>query len=378
MTQTYLKTPLMTLALAAACLCARAQENVSYICVEAETGLVLSEHNADLPRPPASMVKMALMLMVAEGLEQGEWTLETPVNVSKYAESMGGTQVFLKHGEVFPLDKMMQAVAVASANDAALAVAEELWGSKEAYLEAVNARVLELGMSESKFYSVHGLPPEPGDPFDRTTARDMALLARHCIARPVIMGWVGLQEIQFRPGDAAKTNTNKLLTRMVGCDGLKTGYIRAAGFCLTSTAVRDGIRLVGVVMGHGNNEARFAAAEELLEGIFPDMSRRQLLALGQEVDPPVRIRNSAEGSLRLVAGDDIWLAMREQDRERLEIVSVHPARLRTPLDAGAVAGEAVVRIGDQTLATVPLVTPKPVPAPGWRWKLGQSAMRAVN
>ena len=224
-------------------------EIVSTICVEAETGMVLAEENAAIVRPPASMIKMIQMLLVTEGLYKNSWTLETPIHVSLHAQKMGGTQVYLEAGETWTLGELMPAIAVASANDAAMAVAEGLWGSEEKYLEAVNARAKELGMASTEFHSVHGLPPDAGEEPDGTTARDMATLGRACVAYPYIMRLVGAKELQFRPEEAIKHNTNKLLWRMEDCDGIKTGYIRASGFCVTATAQRDGIRLIGVVMG---------------------------------------------------------------------------------------------------------------------------------
>lgn len=243
-------------------------EGVSAICVEAESGRVLFEKDADVARPPASMVKLIQMLLVCEGLRHGEWTLDTPVRVTRNAERMGGTQVFLKAGEAHELGDLMKAVAVASANDAAMAVAEGLWGSKEAYLERANERMRQLGMTNTTFRSVHGLPPEKGELPDATTARDMALLARACVREPLIREWTSMQELVFRPGQATQYNTNKLLWRMADCDGLKTGYIRAAGYCVTGTAQRDGARLIVVVMGHPNNNGRFALARDLLETGF--------------------------------------------------------------------------------------------------------------
>lgn len=241
---------------------------VSALCIEAGTGRVLAEENADLRRPPASMVKMMQMLLVSEGLRSGRWTSDTPITATGHARRMGGTQVFLREGEVRTLGELMQAVAVASANDAAMAVAEGLWGSEEVYLAEVNERARNLGMNDSEFHSVHGLPPDRGEEPDRTTARDMALLARRCVRDPQILAWTRQTKVRFRPGEPYYPSTNKLLEGMDDCDGLKTGYIRAAGFCITATAEREGLRLIAVVMGHRNSKGRFRLAEKLLEEGF--------------------------------------------------------------------------------------------------------------
>lgn len=245
-----------------------AEQPMSLVCIEAESGRVLHEEGATIVRPPASMVKMMLMLCVAEGIESGGWVADTPIVVSKLAQSMGGTQLFLAAGEVWPLDQLMQGVAVASANDAALAVAEGLWGSKADYLQAANERAATLGMADTVIRSVHGLPPDPGDLPDETTAHDMATLARACAQSPRILAWTARQRFRFRPGGNEVYSTNKLLGRVDGCDGLKTGYIRAAGYCITATAERDGVRLVCVVMGAPRLQDRFDQAEALLAAGF--------------------------------------------------------------------------------------------------------------
>ena len=348
---------------------------VSSICIEADSGLVLSESNADLPRPAASMVKMVLMLLVAEGLEEGRWTLETPVEASGDAAGMGGAQVYLKEGEVHPLGELMRAVAVASANDAAYAVAEGLWGSVERYLACANERALGLGMIDSKFHSPHGLPPDEGSEHDRTTARDMAILAQWCVRNPHVMDWVGRKEVQFRPEEAVKSSTNKLLWRMPDCDGLKTGFTRAAGFCVAATAKRGGIRLIAVVMGHESKYGRFNLAEELMDQGYRSVRRYQVLARGQAVDPAVPVANCAEESIRLVAGRDLWVTVRQEDQADVEVVARHPACLRAPLKEADVVGEAQVRVAGHVLGRVPLLAPKDLSEAGWRWKMERSAMR---
>ncbi|MFA6243304.1 MAG: serine hydrolase, partial [Candidatus Hydrogenedentales bacterium] len=236
----------------------------NYIIRVADTGLVVGERNADEAHAPASMVKLMLMLLVTEGLDAGTWTLETPITISAGAANVGGTQVELKAKESWTLDQLMTAVAVASANNAATAVAEGLWGSVDKYLEAANARAKELGMRGTEYHSVHGLPPGKGELSDVTTARDMTVLAEECIKKPQIMTWVGVREFSLRPEEAPKSNTNKLLFSLEGCDGLKTGFTRAAGYCLTATAVRNGVRLVVVVMGCERLSQRFEVAQYLL------------------------------------------------------------------------------------------------------------------
>ncbi|MBX7254961.1 MAG: D-alanyl-D-alanine carboxypeptidase [Candidatus Hydrogenedentes bacterium] len=346
----------------------------NYIMMVADTGLVVDEYNADEPHAPASMVKLMLMLLVTEGLESNKWTLETPIKISTDAANVGGTQVELRPNETWSLDQLMTAVAVASANNAATAVAEGLWGSIDKYLEAANARAKELGMNSTEYHSVHGLPPDKGQLSDLTTARDMAHLAEACITKAQIMTWVGVKEFSLRPEEAPKPNTNKLLFSLEGCDGLKTGYTRAAGFCLTATAVRNGVRLITVVMGCPVLSQRFEVARVLLDQGFSTVRRERIIAKGDLIEPAVPVGNAKIDSLQLAAGEDVWVIAKETDLKQVKLVAEHPERLVAPLDAGAVAGTVKVELAGKPIGESPLLVPSTVEEPGWRWKLTHSVL----
>jgi D-alanyl-D-alanine carboxypeptidase (penicillin-binding protein 5/6) len=346
----------------------------SFICVEAETGMVLFEHNADAQRAPASMVKMIQMLMVSEQLRGDRWTPESVIPVSRHAQLMGGTQVYLEAGESWPLGHLLTAVSVASANDAAMAIAEGVWGSEEGYLKAMNAQAKAWGMSNSTFTSVHGLPPDKGELPDRTTARDMATLARHCVTDPLVMKLAGTKEFNFRDTDATKYNTNKMLLRMEDCDGIKTGFTRAAGFCVSATAQRNDIRLITVVMGCDNKNERFAFAESLLDRGFAALKRRRLLRAGDLLAKEVSVQNCETESVQLKVTEDLWAVEKRADAAPLDYELDMPQRLRAPLTEGQVVGKVRVVRGDTTLGTVPVVVPANLPVAGWKWKLRQSLL----
>lgn len=346
--------------------------DVSSICIEAGTGLVIMEENADKARPPASMVKMMQMLLVSEGLRAGRWTLDTPIKVSAKAEAMGGTQVELKENEEFPLGQMMQAVAVCSANDAAMAVAEALWGDEKTYLETVNERAAELGMKNTKFSSVHGLPPDPGEEIDVTTAREMARLAQFCVLDPIILQWTSQKELAFRPTDPVKKNTNQLLEIMPDCDGLKTGFIRSAGFCLTATAVRDGIRLISVVMGMTSNSNRFVESQKVLDTAFGQVTKKRVVAKGAPVGEPVPVANCETRTVSLTAADDLWVVVKHDDADKLKVAPKYPALIHAPLTAGAPVGEVNVELAGKLLGTVALTAPVTLKEADLRWKLMNS------
>lgn len=344
---------------------------LSTICIEAQSGLILTQSNAGLVRPPASMVKMMLMYLVAEGLEQGAWRLDTPITISTLAQSIGGTRLAVKAGDVWTLGDLMLGVAVASANDGAMAVAEGLWGSKDAYLQAANARARELGLVQTVIRSVHGLPPDPGELPDETTARDMAVLAQWCVLSPQVMEWVSRQQ-WTPPGESSpRQNTNKLLTQLEGCDGLKTGYIRAAGFCLTATVLRDDVRLIAVVMGCGSNAERFAATQAVLDTAYANIERVHAVAQGAEL-APVAVDNCETPNVPLRAAQDVWVVVPRGERDRIELRVEAPERIAPPVAAGRELGYARIYLDDRPLGRTALVAPVDLQPAGWKWKLRQS------
>lgn len=348
---------------------------ISSITVEADTGLILHEENVDTVRPPASMVKIMKMFMVSEGIRDGRWNLDTEIPVSAHAAGMWGSRIYLREGEVHSLAKMMEAIAVASANDASVAVAEALWGSVDAYLEAATKRARELGMKNTTYRTANGLPPDDGVSFDETTARDMAILARHCVRDPRIMAWAGMKSVQFRPSGPVRSSTNQLLRRMEGCDGLKTGFINAAGYCITATAVRDGIRLITVVMGSSNRNARFDLAENLLDAGFDQMTRYRVVAGGVALGDYVEVNNCEIDQLRLVAKEDLWVTLPKENMDQLELTAVYPEYLNAPIVAGTVVGEVRVTMEDRIVATTPLTVPDDLEAKGWYLVLANGEAR---
>jgi D-alanyl-D-alanine carboxypeptidase (penicillin-binding protein 5/6) len=344
---------------------AQARPEISYLCVEADTGFVIAESNAGVQRPPASMVKLMLMLLVTEGLDTGVWQPETPITVSALAAAMGGSQVFLEAGEVWTLDHLMHAVSIASGNDAALAVAEGLYGSVEAYLAIANKRALELGMVDTVYNSAHGLPPSEGRDHDLTTARDMAILAREAVKHPRIFAWAGVREFQFKPGRAKQYNTNKLLWRMEECDGLKTGFTNAAGFCLTATAARNGLRVVTVVMGAPTVNERFRIAQELMEHALSTMKRATLLRAGDPVGSPMQVPFALGGAAEFAAAAPLSLLATAEDIPRIELALVLHESLLPPLAPNTVVGEVWAELDGRRLARAPVMVAERVELDMW-------------
>jgi D-alanyl-D-alanine carboxypeptidase (penicillin-binding protein 5/6) len=241
----------------------------AYAVADASDGKVLEGQNLQLRWPQASLTKLMLAAVVVEKIEQGGLSLDDRVTVSKKAESMGGSQVFLKAGEVFSLDELMQAALVESANDAAYAVAEHVAGSSDEFVQLMNRKAQALGMTNTEFYCVHGLPPSRGGGENVTSCSDMILLAREALQHPQIMAWTSIERTTFRNGLLVITNTNKLVGRLPGVDGLKTGYTRKAGFNIVATAKDGDRRLIVVVLGSPASRIRDAfASAKLIEHLL--------------------------------------------------------------------------------------------------------------
>ena len=258
------------------CLCAQAIETrsndpyYSAVILEAGSGRVLWEDHAGAEAYPASMTKLMNVFVVLDDIAAGKILIDEPVQIDRATAQIGGRQVWLREGEIFPLEELMYATLIHSANDAATALAIRVSGSKAAHAERMNAKAREIGLTSSFFHNVHGLPPGPGQLPDVSTALDMAKLADALLkAHPEILKYTSQSFRDFREGTPVRlTSSNKLLRNVEGCDGLKTGYFRDGGFSITATAERNGVRIIAVVMGCKSADTRNQWAERLLERGF--------------------------------------------------------------------------------------------------------------
>ncbi|CAM2775900.1 D-alanyl-D-alanine carboxypeptidase family protein [Rariglobus hedericola] len=226
-----------------------------YISIDAATGQTLAEENADVVTPPASMTKLMTFAVVYDKLQSGSLTLDTVVQITPDDAGMGGTQVFLDPSEAFPVEDLIHALMIQSANDAAHALARFSAGSVEAFVELMNAKARSLGMTNTTFRSPHGLPPSSRltADGDLTTPRDFAILCRYLVQKTDVLKYSSVKERDFGSarvkGPMHMINHNKLLGQIQGVDGLKTGYTKSAGYCLSATALRNGHRVIIVIMG---------------------------------------------------------------------------------------------------------------------------------
>ena len=231
------------------------QAYAGFIVTEAATGRVLFEENADVSNPPASMAKLMTFAVLLDKLAGGAITLQTPVRITVADSRMGGTQVFLDPRETFPVEELIYAMMIQSANDAAHALARAAGGSVEAFVVLMNAKARELGMTHTTFCSPHGLPPASRRIVDGdlTTPRDFAVLCRYLVRNTDVLKYTSIRTRDFgmgrKDGPQHMINHNNLLGKVTGVDGLKTGYTEGAGYCLSATAERNGRRVIAIIMG---------------------------------------------------------------------------------------------------------------------------------
>jgi D-alanyl-D-alanine carboxypeptidase len=232
------------------------------ILINATSGRVLWSKNARTPREIASMTKVMTAVLALEAIARKALSLQHDVHVSRNAALIGGSQVYLKHGETFSLAEMLKALMIVSANDAAYAIAESVAGSERAFVQKMNARAKQLGMQQTRYYNPHGLPGRAGN--NVSSALDMALLAREALKHRVLIQWASTWTDTFRNGTFALVNHNRLVQNTRGVDGLKTGYYSRAGFSATVTAMRNGQRMIAVVIGVKHKRVR----DDFLKALF--------------------------------------------------------------------------------------------------------------
>ncbi|MBI3884332.1 MAG: D-alanyl-D-alanine carboxypeptidase [Opitutae bacterium] len=279
------------------------------IVTDAETGHVLFEDNADVVSPPASMTKLMTFAVLHDQLASGALKLDTPVTVTAADSKIGGTQVWLKEKEVFPVEELLYAMMIQSANDAAYALARTAAGSAEAFVELMNAKARALGLAHTEFRTPHGLPPANRHRADGdlTTPRDFAVLCRYLLRETDVTKYTSIRTRPFGAGVRAAPvemrNHNHLLGKVAGLDGLKTGFTNGAGFCLAATVERHGRRLIVVTMGSAASKTRDFKVAELIERGFAALPAMPTITTAGPGVAPASVQNAARRALAPVAPD---------------------------------------------------------------------------
>ena len=328
--------------------------------LEAESGTVLFAHHPDRKRSPASTQKLVLELVVLELVKAGKISLEDSVFVSRRAARTGGSQVFLKRGEVFTLRELMEAAAIASANDACVAIAEHVSGSTSGFVKLMNDRAQSLGMHNTRVVNVHGLDNTPRGKGNASTAHDLSKIARELIlGHPEALKWSSTRRKPFRNGKFTLRATNKLLGRFQGLDGLKTGYTRRAGSCLVSTAMPRDMRLISVILGAPSTRVRDRETRRLLSWGFNNFSRVPLVETGERMGKVV-LDWGIEPEVGVLAQDTIVAVLTPEQEKRLVRHLELPEELPAPVVAGTELGKLRVSLGDSLLAVVPIHAEKSI------------------
>lgn len=336
-------------------------DGAAYVLMEADSGQVLASDNADVKRFPASTTKIMTLVLALEAVERGDAALDDTVSTSEYAASMGGSQVYLYPGEQRTLDEMLVAVAVGSGNDASVAVAEHIGGSVGNFVEMMNKRAAELGMSGTHYTNPHGLH----DPEHYTTAGDMAKLAHYAVGVPHLLEYTGIYEYQFRgePKPLVLWNTNRLLKWYEGTDGLKTGYTSEAGRNLVATAKRGDLRLISVVLGVGPQHGHFTESMKLLNHGFNNYSYQLVYPAGEHICTVPVEKGQAE-SVPVRVDEAVGMLSGSGSTADFSTEVVVESWPQAPVAAGSQLGELQVLQDGQVVRSVPLLATEDVPKIG--------------
>lgn len=341
----------------------------SYILIEASTGQIICEQEADAEKSPASITKIMTLLIIFDHLKSGRIHLDDQIMTSAYAKSMGGSQVFLEEGEVQTLETLIKCIAVASGNDACVAVAEYIAGSESEFVKLMNQRAEELRMDHTHFEDSCGLSDSDTH---YTSARDVAIMSRELITKyPEVLDYtqIWMEDISHvtRQGTSTFTlsSTNKLLKQYEWATGLKTGSTNKAKYCLSATANKDGIELIAVVMAAPDNKVRFQDAMSLLNygysvsNIYVDENKDAL--------PAQVIKGGVDDTVNLsYAGEFRYLDTKGNNLTEIEKTISLPAQIEAPIEEGQAIGEAVYQLGGQRIGSISIVAAKAVDKAGYK------------
>lgn len=328
----------------------------SAIVIEKDTGKVLLQKDANEELPPASMTKIMTLLLIFKALDNHDISLNDKVKVSEHAASMGGSQVYLEPGEEMTVNDMLKAIAIGSANDASMAMAEYIAGSEGDFVKKMNDEAKSLGLKHTHFSNPTGLPAEN----HYSTAADMATMAKALLQYPDVLKYTSTYESYLRENTDNKfwlVNTNKLLKAYPGVDGLKTGFTQEAKYCLTATAKRDGMRVIAVVMGAPTSKDRNRQVSQLLSYAFANYKTKPIVAQGKMVKE-VPISKSEKGMVPIVTQQPVVVLLKKGGKQPstkiVTKIDVNPS-LKAPIKKGTVVGQYVVTDGSHVLSKTPLI-----------------------
>ena len=328
-------------------------EAKSALLMDVATGTILFEQNSHEPLAPASVTKVMTMLLIMEAIDSSKISWGDSVTTSEAAAAKGGSQVFLKVGESMTVEDMIKSIAVSSANDCACAMAEHLAGSEAAFVETMNARAKELGMNDTNFVNCTGLDDGEDAANHRTSAHDIALMSRELLKNhPDITKFTTIWMDSIRNGEFGLSNTNKMVRFYSGCTGLKTGFTRGAGYCLSASAEREGLQLIAVVMGCETTQKRFAACKSMLDYGFANYALIQP-ELPENATVPVKL--GITDSVKAVPASDGQMLIDKGQKSAVTTEVVLDEEVTAPVSQGQRLGAMTIKAGEQILAEIPMV-----------------------
>ena len=308
----------------------------SAIIIEPTTGKIIFEKNSNERLEPASMTKIMTLLLTFEAIDNGRVSLDDMVNISKRAEDMGGSQMFLEAGSNIRLEEIIKGVSIASANDGAIALAEFIGGSVENFVDMMNKKVEDLGLSNTHFANPHGLHADN----HYSSAYDMAIMASNLISHEKVLNYTSIYEDYFNKPDGSRTwlvNTNKLVRFLEGVDGLKTGYTSEAGYCLTATAKKGNVRYITVVMGEPSSDIRSSETANMLNYAFNSFKLNTILDKSQELGT-IYIDKSKQKTAKIVVENPVTeLISKEKDIPNYTY-NLKVEKITVPIKAGTKVG----------------------------------------
>ena len=343
----------------------------SVILMEATTGKVLYESNADERLPPASVTKVMTLLLVMEAVAEGRVKLDDMVQVSEYASSMGGSQVYLSPGEEMKAEDLLKSVIIASANDAAVALAEYVAGSEEAFVEQMNERAASLGMVNTHFQNTNGLDDTTTEHY--TSARDIAIMSAELLKYPKILEYSSTWMDSIRDGAFGLTNTNRLVRFYSGTTGLKTGSTSKAGFCISATAKRGNLHLIAVIMASPTRDIRNECAKKLLDYGFANYCLVERRPAGLA---PVPVTGGVTNICGIAADPFSAVLGKGADKDITEKLILADT-LAAPVEKGRVVGRIEYLSGDEVIGTSEIRTVEAVERIGFFGLLGKMISKFI-
>ncbi len=330
----------------------------SALLMDAGSGKVIYEKNAHDRLPPASVTKIMTMLLAMEAIESKKISLEDKVIISDRASSMGGSQLYLEPGEEKTVEQLLKGVAVASANDGAVALGEYIAGNEELFVKMMNDRAKELGMNNTQFMNTNGLPQEG----HYTSAYDIGIMSKELLKHPKIHEWLTIWMSSMKVGLVNKritnlelTNTNKLIKTYPGANGIKTGYTSDAKYCLSASATKNGLTLISVILGSPSSNIRFAEATNLLNYGFATYSSVQVARKNQVIDK-ISVEKGKEDKVTIVAKDNLNAIVKKGEEKSIQKEFVMAEIIKAPFAANEKVGEIIVTKDGEEIARVELVT----------------------